>query len=346
MKQWKKSIKKFLINGGFFGLVIFLTYHFVFSNLDYKSILHHLDSLNLNYVIIAFLGVLLMLAIETLIIKRNLKVLGTNIPYFSCLKYTFAGNFFSAITPAATGGQPMQVYLMRQDGVSSAKSTLALMLDLSAYQSAIVSYATLGLLIYRKNIMQMFKAYIPFVVVGILFNTLLLILVLLVLFSDKLIYNLIDSVVSQFKRFKYKKIDTLKEKTHAWIERYKQSATIIKKHPDNSIINFTLMFIKIGLMFTTPFWIYKGLGLEEHSFLFIFFMQAVLHISYAALPLPGGVGIGETAFLISFGAIFGQGTLDIAMLLSRGIGFYFIVLISGLALSIVFLKQQFKPETH
>ena len=342
MKQWKKSINKFLINGGFFGLVIFLTYHFIFSNLDYKSVFYHLDLLNFNYVLIAFLAVFLMLAIETLIIKRNLKILESPISYFSCLKYTFAGNFFSAITPAATGGQPMQVYLMSLDGVPTDKSTLALMLDLSAYQSAIVSFSSLGLLIYRKSIMTLFKSYVPFVLVGILFNTVLLILVLMVLFSNKLIYNFVNFVLTFFKRFKYRRYDNLKDKTYLWIERYKKSAIIIKKHPENSIINFTLMFIKIGLMFSIPFWIYKGLGLEGHSLPFIFFIQAVLHISYAALPLPGSVGIGETAFLISFKTIFGDAALDIAMLLSRGVGLYFVVLLSGFALSIVFIKHQFK----
>lgn len=339
MEKWINYFKKILINGGLFILIIFLTYKFVFSNLNFKSIFYHLSTFDSFYLMLAILAVFGMLAIETLIIKRNLKVLGKNVRYRSCIKYTFAGNFFSAITPAATGGQPMQVYLMKKEGIETDKSTLALMMDLSAYQSAIVTYAGLGFIFYHQKILMMFKGYLPVVIIGILFNLILLMVVFLTMFSDKIIFHIIHFITYILKFFRYKKIDAFRQSSIAWIHRYKKSSSVLRNHKGNAIINFGLMFIKIGLMFSAPFWIYKGLGLEGHSFLFILSMQAILHISYAALPLPGGVGIGETAFLISFGEVFGA-SLDTAMLLSRGIGFYLIVFISGI--SLLLISTQFK----
>ena len=332
------------MNGGLFVILVFLTYKFVFSNLDFNHMFLHLQELNDFYLLLAFVGVISMLSLETLTIKRNLKILDEEVSFIQCIKYTFAGNFFSAITPAATGGQPMQVLLMHKDGISTEKSTLALLMDLSAYQSAIVTYALIGFILFKDKIEAMFGGYYIIVVIGILFNLALLLIVLLLIFSNKLLYQIISGFENLLGFFKYKRIDSLRDKTDKWIARYKQSAQILKANRSKSIVNTILMYLKIMIMFSFPFLIYKGLGLKGHSFLFILSMQAVLHISYAALPLPGGVGIGETAFLLSFGFIFPKATLDTAMLLSRGIGFYFVVFISGVALMLSHLKDSFNQN--
>ena len=57
-------------------------------------------------------------------------------------------------------------------------------------------------------------------------------------------------------------------------------------------------------------------------------MQAVLYTTVSGFPLPGSVGVSETVFLGIFGGVFGEKLLSGAMLLSRGITFYWYVIIS------------------
>ena len=67
-------------------------------------------------------------------------------------------------------------------------------------------------------------------------------------------------------------------------------------------------------------------------------IQSTLYITGAALPLPGAVGIGEKGFLIFFKTLFPINLISSAMLLSRGISFYLMVLISGIGVMILQLN--------
>lgn len=321
-----------MLNGGLFLLILLMTWIFVFSKLDFSNALSELKAFNPRFLVLALLSVTVMLSFETLTVKRNLRISGENRSFISCVKYTFAGNFFSAITPAATGGQPMQVYLMSRDNIESGKGTLVLMMDLAMYQISIVSLALVGFLLFFKKIVSLSENFFLLFLLGILLNIGLLILTLLALFSKKLIYSAVSFLSGILRRLKYKKTPEFETAALNWVEKYRQSAAVMKSNPRDMIFNLILMLIRITLMFTFPIWVYKGLGLSGDSLLYLFALQAALHISCAALPLPGGTGVGEAGFLVCFSTVFPSAVLGSAMLLSRIIGFYSVVCLSGLAM--------------
>ena len=207
MKQLTGSLKKILINGGVFVVVISLTYRVVFARLGTENILEMLGGFNYVYLLLAVLSVVFMLTLETLTIKHNLQTVGEKNSLLACFKYTFAGNFFGAITPAATGGQPMQIMLMNKDGIKTEKSTLALMMDLAAYQLAIVSFSLVAFMFFFREVLNAFGKFYPLVIVGIVFNILLLLLILTVIFSRKLIYRFVALYVSVLRLCRYKNYD-------------------------------------------------------------------------------------------------------------------------------------------
>lgn len=59
-------------------------------------------------------------------------------------------------------------------------------------------------------------------------------------------------------------------------------------------------------------------------------MQVVLTVSVSALPLPGAVGASEGSFLKLFEIFFAPAILLPAMLLTRFINFYAMLVISGI----------------
>ena len=77
--------------------------------------------------------------LESFNVKCILKSLGEkNISIFKALKFTLDMLFFSAITPAATGGQPVEIYYMNKEGISSANATMAMMLQLCGVQISVL----------------------------------------------------------------------------------------------------------------------------------------------------------------------------------------------------------------
>ena len=63
------------------------------------------------------------------------------------IRSAMIGQFFSAVTPGASGGQPMQVYAMAKQGVDSGTATSALVQKFLVYQTVLTLYSMIAILI-------------------------------------------------------------------------------------------------------------------------------------------------------------------------------------------------------
>ena len=86
--------------------------------------------------------------------------------------------------------------------------------------------------------------------------------------------------------------------------------------------------VQIVIFFMIPFFVYKAFNLSGYNIFTLFTMQSILFVATSGLPIPGAIGASETVFLSLYGAVFGEGLLSSAMLLNRGINFYWFVIIS------------------
>ena len=347
MKQSISFLKKVLCNGGLFIIIVFLTYKMVFAKIDFNSLLNIINKLDLRFFVFGVIVVLFMLCAEAYNIKRNLHLLGEEKSYCKCMVYALSGNFFSAITPAATGGQPMQLYYMCKDNIPASKGTLALLMDLCAYQTSIVGMAVIGYILCFKLINRSLGAFLPVLWVGLILNMAVLIITLIAIFSEKFIYKLVSFIAKIVSIFNKENGTKFSEKSIQWVNKYKMSANVLKRNKLAYFINSLITLSRILAMHSAPFWIYKSFGLSDVSFIEILALQSVLYISCAALPLPGGVGVGESAFLLFFKEIFVATSIKSAMVLSRSIGFYSVVVVCGISLLLITLISkinQFKQK--
>jgi hypothetical protein len=58
-------------------------------------------------------------------------------------------------------------------------------------------------------------------------------------------------------------------------------------------------------------------------------LQIIIAVAVEMLPLPGAAGISEGCFLLTFTGIFGEELVKPALLISRGLTFYLILLIGA-----------------
>ena len=130
----KGSIKKIIRNFIVFVGLIFLTLWVILKDQSITEILDVLNNVTMKYVYIGIACMAVYLVLEGVNIRRTLKALGEKTTYIQCIKYSLIGFFFSSITPAASGGQPMQIYYMHKDKIKVANSTLALLINLTSMQ--------------------------------------------------------------------------------------------------------------------------------------------------------------------------------------------------------------------
>ena len=162
-KENRHNFRNFII----FLFLIVITFIIFFKDRSVEAILEVLKDTNKKYIGIAFICIFIYLCLEGANIKRTLRKLGTKISPLKAIKYSFIGFFFSGITPAASGGQPMQIYFMHKDGIDIAQSTITLLMNLMSMQIVTISVALVSICF---NFAQMDVGLRIFFVIGILLN--------------------------------------------------------------------------------------------------------------------------------------------------------------------------------
>ena len=76
--------------------------------------------------------------------------------------------------------------------------------------------------------------------------------------------------------------------------------------------------------------VYKSYGLSGTGFWNIIALQTMIGVAVEMLPLPGAAGVTEGCFTYMFMGIFTAELVKPAMLLSRGLSFYLLLIMSAL----------------
>lgn len=332
-----KTSKKILRDLIIFILLIILTFWFIFRHQDLKELRDILSSANILFIIVALFIMLLYFLTQAYNVKKLLQSLGEHVSITKMLKYVFIEFFFSAITPASTGGQPMEVYYMAKDGINPAKSTLALLIQVCSFHICAIS---LGI-ICAIFIPHIFDGYLIWLfILGIFINGTALAFMLICIFSKKITNWIINLLLKILILLKANNINEKEKKINNYLANYQESSIFIKNHKKEFIKSIIRVFIQVILYYTIPFFIYKSFNLNAYNILEIFAMQAILFSTVSGIPLPGSIGANEFVFLRIFGKVFGLELLGSAIILNRGINFYLFVIISAIVVIITIFQKK------
>lgn len=322
---------------GHLGYIVFLlgliaiTFHVLLKDISIRGLFSIMKSLNPTMCILGLLSAFGFICCEAWVFKTLLSLLSNKLSFFQTIKYSIVGFYFSSITPSASGGQPMQIYYMNKDDINISHSSLTILITMVIYQITMVSYALVAFLMDFRFVAEVVQSIYPFIIFGFAANLLVVSFVIMAIFSDKLVFKVVRFIVKLLYKLKFiKDMEKAKEYTNHQIDEYKQGALLIRKNPKVILKVFITTFLQLTAMFSVTFFVYRAFGLNELSFWRIVGLQSIAHIAVCALPLPGAVGASEGTFMVLFKSLFPTNLLSSAMLVSRGISYYIMVLISGL----------------
>ena len=333
MKRTKKMIRNFII----FILLIILTFYIILKDQNISEILDIALSVKKEFIIIAILCMCFYIACEAINIGRTLKALNEKSTFLKNVKYALIGFFFSSITPAASGGQPMQIYYMYKDKISVANSTLTLLINLSCMQVVTISIALVSLFF---NYQYLNTTLIWLFVIGVSLNLTALTLLLILIFSKRMTKGIINITIKIIKFFRVKNIEDKQIKLEAELNKYQGSATYIKNNKLLILKTLSTTYIQFIAYYSISYFVYRSFGLSEHNIFEIITMQSILFATVSGIPSPGAVGVSEGEFLAIFRHVYSENMVNSAMLLSRGINFYLFVLISLIVAMISMMKDK------
>lgn len=331
MKAIEESIKKVIKNILFFLVLIVITYIIVFKNYNIKQTIDMISNANIVYILLAILCMFLYLLCESINNRWILESFGKKISIFRAIKYSLIGFFFSGITPASGGGQPMEVYYMSKDKIPSSYATLSLLIQMIIFHVITLIFAIIGAIINR-NLLS--SGMVIILIYGLIIKIIILTLMIVCFRNRYASKKIIDFTIKIMKKLHIKNIDEKEKQFRSIQEDYNNGAKFIRTH--KNIFKRLIIFVLLQVIayYTIPYFIYRSFDLNTISWFTIITIQAVLYCSVASVPLPGAVGVSEGAFLSIYKMIFGESMLASAMIINRTISFYLIIFIASIVVSI------------
>lgn len=335
-----------LLNVLLFALILAGTLYGVFHGQDLGALKEALAECRPGWLFLAAMCVVVSISGEGMGEWLQLNSFGMSPGGGACLLSACVGFFFSSITPSSTGGQPMQVYYMRQKGIPVSVTSVVLLVVSVCYKIVLVITA-LGLLLFGNGFLReslgsmMFLFYIG-VVVTVVWTTFLLFLI----FRQRTARSILVWLMSVLEELHIlKNRESIQESFEVSMDMYSDTADHLKKHPSVLVEVFIAMVVRRAAQYSVAWCVYRAMGLTGTGWFIIVLGQAVIGLCADMLPLPGGMGISEALFVRVCASSFGDAALP-GMILTRGIGHYSqLILCGAAALLALFFVSRRKQET-
>lgn len=324
-------------------VLIFITILVLYFSLKdhFSETINQIFTMNIWYLLVAFLLLFLFWIFRTYPMYIFCKKINKDFKYTSAFQLTLRTQFFNAVTPFATGGQPYQIYYLKQSGIDYASSTSVVLENFIVYQIALV---TLGLIaLFTNNVFHIFnKVYLlqKLVALGFVMNTLVIVVMFILAFSKKISKFLINLGITILTKFHI--VKDKNKKLEEWdnnITHFHESAKLLLKDKRLFIFNIICNFIALCCLYLIPLFVLYSMGNTSAFNPGVgIFTSAYIMIIGSFVPIPGGSGGLEYGFVQFYGNFISGGTLSAMMLVWRFITYYFGMIVGAIALNIKRVK--------
>lgn len=254
------------------------------------------------------------------------------VKYRQCLSVGLIGMYYSSITPAATGGQPMQVFSMKRHGVPSGVTSSALAVKFFCWQCALILLGAVMWLVNPGVVENALgTAGTAMVWVGFLLNGIAVAAVILLAISRTAVRAIIIFFVNLFHKLRLvKNRERTSSRWDAALQDFHASVDMLTRHPFQFLTLFALSVVQVTGLMSATYFVYRGFGLSTAPYIHILTVQLMLFIAASFTPLPGASGAQEGGFYLFFNRYFPSSVIFAALLVWRFLTYY-LSIIAGFA---------------
>ncbi len=320
----KKISFKWIFNFSVLAISLGILCYFAFTENGVLDLVHNVKGINYLWLLAALFCVITEKFLDCQILYIFTKNLHPEYRYLDCFRSAMTGQFFSAVTPFASGGQPMQIYIMSRQGVSTSKSLSALIQKFIVFQATMTGYALLLMVLSWGFFKEKLSAYLYMAIVAFLIN--LGIILVLTLFSrnrwlTRTVFRGIYSFLAKLRLIKNpeERLASLQEQ----LDLFHDNNLQLKRNVKLVFQSVLFTFLQMTAIFLVPFCVYKAFLYPGYPIVEMLTAISVVNMITAFIPLPGGSGAAEGSFLIFFGIFFLlPGTLTPAVFIWRFLTYY------------------------
>ncbi len=320
-------------------ILIFITILVLYFSLkdDFSSIVNQIINMNIWYLLVAFLLLILFWIFRSYPMYSFCKKINKDFKYSYSINLILRTQFFNAITPFATGGQPYQIYYLKKNGLDYASATGVVLENFIVYQIALVLLGLIALI--TNNIFNIFgKVHLlqKLIALGFIINTLVIVVMFVIAFSKKMNKILIDFAINLLTKLHLVKNPEEKlEKWHDSINRFDNSARVLLSDKKTFIFNILYNFIALCCLYLIPLFVLYSIGnFDSFTAGVSIVTSAYVMLIGSFVPIPGGTGGLEYGFVQFFGNFVTGSSLSAMMLVWRFITYYFGMVVGAIALNL------------
>ena len=363
-KKKKHSILKYVI---YISVVLIATGLSLFFSLfgQFDSVVGALASANWVWLLVIVGIIAISYCIDGLIILIFCRLFTRAYRFHQGLAVALIGTFYNDITPSASGGQVMQAYTIKRQGIEISNAASILVMWFILYQISLIGFGVIALVVewntminlpaltipsIQINNSPLSLPVIPLVFIGFGLNVLVIVLLFSMSYSHSF-HNFILHFIVGFlgKIHLIKDPDKTRESLRVQVENFKIELRRLSANVPVAVLIVVLMVVNLILRFSIPY--FAGLALDAYGqntpvsmdmFWQATFLSSFHQMVTGLIPLPGSAGVSELFFANMFSGFYQatyEGTAQLrtasnnisaALIIWRTSTFHIMLLISGL----------------
>lgn len=331
MKTKKKFKISFSLILNIFVIVMSLglvTYFFVSPDGLMDLLKNSPQSISWGWVVLAFVAFMMNIVMDIFVTFLFVRTKVKTFTLWDAVKTSCVGQFFSAITPSSTGGQPMQVYLLSKMGISAGFSTSCMTQKFIVYQITSTTVSIFAIFLRFDYFVSTMNTPLMWTLVflGFISQISITALLLIVSFCKGLSRKLLKLVSKILHKLKF--IKNPDEKAHALeqqIFNFHEANKNVFKYKKRMVVYYLLVFCQVIFILICPYLLYRAFNFNLATPVDMICAQAYVNLTSSLIPLPGASGIAELAYNMYMAPYFANGTLKSAILIWRFITYYLVI---------------------
>jgi len=319
-----KSKLKFIWQLFYIFGTFLIIYLLGFADPEFVNIGESLKQFNPFWLLMCGLCVLGFWLVQGVVLYYCTATLNYKVSYWKSLKVTLIGEYYSAITPFSTGGQPMQMGYYKRYGVNFALSSCILAVRFIGYVLSLCIFFLVMMVVRGGMIYRDYNALFWLTTLGFVLNFASVLFLVFIVINRNLVMRMGMFVIRLLVKLPFfkKKKDQMILKFEKGVEEFAAAGEYLKRDMVKTLIIILLSLVSIAFLYSITYCIYLGMGLSGASYPDLFTMQVFLYLAVAFFPTPGAIGASEGGFYLFFQLYFPPNLLYFAMMLWRLFTYY------------------------
>lgn len=286
---------------------------------------------NWYFTALVFAIFILQIGADTVAFFYLTKQVGVKKNFMLSLRVGVLGRYYDKLTPWSTGGQPMQMAYLANQGLDTA-TACAIPLAKSIIKVFVVGITVIGILSFSRisvNIYITIAAYLS-VCGGLLIPVFMIVLIRHPQWGQSFARWVIKLL---YKMKIVKDYDAQVAKFSIMVDNFLKGMGYLSTHKKMVFVVGLMTLVELFIINATPFFIMKAFGISNLNYWYIFVL--CLYVSYASYfaPSPGAAGVAELSFYTIFATVITGNYLFWAILIWRII-IYYLPLFAGIIMQV------------